>query len=411
VKTLLLIGAGPEQLPGIEQARRMGLRVAVTDGNPDAPGFALADDHAVASTFDPEATVRAARALHARSPIGGVLALASDTPHTVAAVAEALGLVGPSRETARLATDKLAMKEALRAAGVPVPDFAPLASADDLRRVAEAWGFPLIVKPADSRGSRGVLRPAGPSGLGVAFETARRHSPTGRAMVERFLGGMQLSSESVVVAGRIATPGLSERNYEFLERYAPHVIENGGQMPAPVTDEVRAEVDAVMLKAATAVGLTNGTIKGDLVLHGGRVTVIELAARLSGGYFCTHQIPASTGVDLVGAAIRIALGEPVDLSALVPKTHHGAAIRMLFPPPGTCRSVSYPGDLATRPGIAFLRVALAPGDVIAPPTDSNGAKGVVVARGDTAASAVARAHAALAEVGVEVESQGLGIGV
>ena len=59
-------------------------------------------------------------------------------------------------------------------------------------------------------------------------------------------------------------------------------------------------------------GVTEGTVKGDIVVHDGEPYVIELAARLSGGFFCTREIPLNTGVDFIGAAIKVALGEAVE---------------------------------------------------------------------------------------------------
>ena len=402
-RTLLVISGGIEALPGIRRAREMGLRVVVTDGDPDAPGIALADDHRVASTMDAGATLAAARELDARHGLDGVMTLASDTPRAVAAVAADLGLPGPTPETARLATDKLAMKEALREHGVPVPDFAACESGDHLADIARSWGFPLCLKPVDSRGSRGVLRLTADVDLGWAFAASRGHSPTGRVMVERFLGGMQLSSESAVLDGRAATPALSRRNYEYLDRFAPYVIENGGQMPAPVDEGLGREADRVIEAAARAIGLVRGTIKGDLVVGEGRVYVIEVAARLSGGYFCTHQIPAATGVDLVGAAIRMALGEQVDEREVTPRFDRGSAIRLLFAPAGRCLRVRVPPDLSKAEGIELLQVTAGPGDLFERPTDSNGAAGVVVASGDTADQAVERAESAVAAIAIEVE--------
>src|SRR5262249_46417858 len=155
-RTLLVVSGGREAVPAILEARRMGLRVVVSDGAPDAPGFRVADAGLLASTYDPEATVDGARAYAARTRIDGVLAVAADVPVTVAAVAEALRLPGPSLTTARLASDKLAMKDCLAAAGVPVPWYTAVESPDALERIAGEAQFPLIVKPVDSRGARGV---------------------------------------------------------------------------------------------------------------------------------------------------------------------------------------------------------------------------------------------------------------
>jgi biotin carboxylase len=282
--------------------------------SPDAPGFSVADEQLLASTYDVEATVDAATRYHRNvRPLDGVMCIASDVPLTVASVAEALGLPGIPLESARLATDKLAMKQPFAADGVPIPWFCLIESAEHLHELVVTQGLPLIIKPVDSRGSPGVLRLTPAVDLKWAFGIARSHSPTARVMVERFLFGPQLSTESLVADGVTYTPGFSDRNYEFLDRDAPHIIENGGELPSHPDDAAQQAVRGLVQKAALSMGIRNGVVTRDIVLTNGKPHVIELAARLSGGYFCIHEIPLNTGVNLVRAAIRQAVGEPVDL--------------------------------------------------------------------------------------------------
>jgi biotin carboxylase len=400
-KTLWIVSGGIEALPGIEQAKALGLYVVVSDGRSDAPGFALADDAVVASTYDVEETVAAAVRYHRTvRPVDGVVCIASDVPVTVAAVADALGLPGIPVEAARLATDKLAMKQRFHADGVPVPWFAAVASARELAAHAAA-GRPLIVKPVDSRGSRGVLRLTAGVDLTEAFETAQSFSATGRVMVEEFLTGPQVSTETIVVDGVAVTPGFSDRNYELLDRYAPNVIENGGDQPSRLPADQQAAVREVVGRAAASLGVRDGVVKGDIVVHEGRAYVIELAARLSGGWFCTHQIPLSTGVSTLEATIRLALGEPVDPAELEPRRAVPVAQRYVFPAPGEVVAVHGVERARQLPGIEEVVVSARPGDVLLRPTDSNAAAGMVIAVGSSRSEARARAEAAVAAIHVE----------
>jgi hypothetical protein len=110
-KTLLIISGGLEAVPGIQQAKNMGLHVVVSDMNPNAPGSKIADNFLIADTYNIDDTVAAALHYHKTvRPIDGVICIASDVPLTVASVAHRLGLPGISIETAKLASDKLAMK-------------------------------------------------------------------------------------------------------------------------------------------------------------------------------------------------------------------------------------------------------------------------------------------------------------
>ncbi len=203
---------------------------------------------------------------------------------TAATVAQRLRLPGLPIHVAELACDKLAMKRCFQSAGVAVPWFAEVFTPQELQRIAIERGRDLVIKPVDSRGSRGVQRIAQVEDLAHAFMLARSHSPSERVMVEQYLEGPQVSTESIVLDGVCHTPGFSDRNYEFLERYAPFFIENGGDLPSHLPPDIQQKVKDLVGRAASAMGVTNGTVKGDIVVHKGEPYVIELAARLSGGF-------------------------------------------------------------------------------------------------------------------------------
>ncbi len=397
-RTLLVVSGGREAVPAIQEAQRMGLRVVVSDGAPDAPGFRVADAGILASTYDAEATVEAARAYAARTRIDGVLAVAADVPVTVAAVADALRLPGPSLATAELAADKLAMKNCLAAAGVPVPWYVAIDSGEALERLTAEMAFPLIVKPVDSRGARGVIRLLPEVDARWAYGVAAAESPTGRVMVERFVPGPQVSTEAVVVRGRTTTIGFSDRNYEFLDRFAPYVIENGGDLPSCLPAATQEAIADLTAAAALALGVTSGTVKGDIVVGDDGPMVIELAVRLSGGYFCTHEIPLATGVNFVAAAIRLALGEEPSREDLTPRWQRGVAQRFLFPAPGLVHAVHGVEAVAAEEGVALFEVRVGPGDQVAPTTSHPRRAGVVIATADTREAAIRRAVAAVARV-------------
>jgi len=401
-KTLLVVGGGIETVPAIERAKQMGLHVVVSDMNPLAPSFGMADDRLLASTYDVSATVAEARQYHGNvRRIDGVICVASDIPLTVAAVAAALGLPGISLEAAHLASDKLAMKQKFSSDGVPVPWFTPVSSATELQDLVSHRGQLLVIKPVDSRGARGVLRLTESIDLNWAYEFARRESATGRVMVEEFLAGPQISTESIVLDGVTHTPGLADRNYELLERFAPHIIENGGDLPTQLSEDAQRSICDLIHQAAASMGVRSGVVKGDVVLCAGKPFLIELAARPSGGYFCTHEIPLSTGVDFVGAAIRLALGEKVEASDLVPRFQHHISQRYLFPKPGRVVGVSGADGAAKLPGVVFCQVRVKQGDVVGPVNSHPARAGLVMAMGDSRADAINRAEAAIQAIQIE----------
>jgi biotin carboxylase len=395
-KTLLIVSGGVEAADAALRAKEMGLYVVVSDVNPEAPGFAHADSCLIADVYGPTETAAAAERYSRKiRKIDGVICVAADAPLTTASVCERLGLPGLSRASAELACDKLAMKRRFAEAGVPIPWFSEVETPQALQRIAALRGRDLVIKPADSRGSRGVQRILNVEDLTKAFLFARSHSPTERVMVEQYLSGPQISTESIIVGGRCATPGFSDRNYEYLERYAPFFIENGGDLPSHLTSELQAKVKEVVGRAAAALGVTNGTVKGDIVVHQGEVYVIELAARLSGGFFCTREIPLNTGVDFVGNAIKVALGEEVDPADLEPKYQRPVIQRYAFPQAGRVVSISGAEEARKIPGVADVIVTAKLGDVIPPAGDKRPSAAMVLATGPTRAVALEAANDAL----------------
>lgn len=403
-QTLLFVGGGVEATPAINLAKDMGIHVVVSDGARNAPGMQIADDVLVASTYDIEATVNAAKKYHDNiRKIDGAICVASDIPKTVAGVTHALGLPGITQASANLASDKLLMKERFQRDDVPIPWFQEVRSPHEVSRIAAEFSEPIVLKPTDSRGSRGVFLIHEPHGVETLFENSRQHSPTGRVMVEKFLPGPQVSTESIVLDGEAFTPGFSDRNYELLEKYAPSIIENGGQLPSILPADIQLEIKKVITDAARSLGIRNGVVKGDIVVSEGSVYVIEVAARLSGGYFCTHEIPINTGVDFVGEAIKLALGRPVDKQDLLPKYQRPVAQRYFFPSPGQVKSIKNVELFTSNPNIALLDIRVNVGDTIAEINNHPGRAGVVITQANDQKSAIELAEEVVSKIIIETE--------
>jgi biotin carboxylase len=401
-KTLLIVSGGVEAVDAAKRAKELGLYVVVSDRDMEAPGFEFADSRIIADVYGSEETAAAADRFSRKvKKIDGVICVAADAPMTVAAVAEKLGVAGLSRESAHLASDKLAMKERFRQAGVPIPWFAAVDTPQALARIAVERGNDLVIKPVDSRGSRGVQRIAKVGDLNRAYALAQSHSPTNRVMAEEYLAGPQVSTESIVLDGRCFTPVLSDRNYEFLDRFAPFFVENGGELPSRIDPETQEKIKGVVAHAAQALGIRNGTVKGDIVVHDGEVFVIEMAARLSGGYFCTKEIPLASGIDFVGAAIKVALGEAVESEELLPRKSAPVVQRYAFPKPGRVVSIHGAEDARKLPGVTDVIVSARPGDVIAPAGDKRPSAAMVLATGDTHEAALASARDAIERIRIE----------
>ncbi len=398
-RVILIVGAGAETVPGIKRAKDMGLYVVVSDMSPDAPGCAIADKSIVASTYDVEATVEAAKAFSRNErPINGVISIAADVPLAVASVACELGLPGIPVEAARIASNKVLMKEVLSAEGIAVPWFHQVASAGDLLDIAKERCCKCIVKPVDSRGSRGVVMLSSLEDCEFAYNYALKFSPSGQVMVEEYVEGPQVSTESVLLEKRSYTLGFSDRNYKDFEKFAPHIIEDGGQQPSFLSDREREVVSGLAVRAGRALGIKNGIVKGDMVLSADGPKVIEVAPRLSGGWFCTDQIPLATGVDLVGVAIRLALGETPSPQELTKTENRAVAIRYFFPAPGRVVEIRNVAKFDNTEWVHRIGFFVKVGDVVCDVSDHTGRSGYVITTGRTLQEAVDRADEVVREV-------------
>jgi biotin carboxylase len=383
---LLLLGGSADQLFSIRTAKEMGVHTLVVDQDPNAPGFALADEYRQISTRDEEALIRFVDAYRENGGrVDGVFVQGSDIPQVVARVAEHLGCASVPLEAARLSTHKLAMKLQFQARDIPLPWFTPVESADHLRAILAERGYPLIIKPVDRSGGRGVYLLAAGCDVDRLYGQSRELAYNGEVMAEEYLRGEQLSTESIVFRGKTCTVGWADRNYEMLPRYTPNIIENGGWVPSSISEEQRCAVERLVEKAAAALGVSDGVLKGDLVMTAEGPKLIEMATRPSGGDFSESLIPLGCGVNLIEVAIEIALGRVPDLNKLVPKFQHAVANRYFFPPAGKLRSIAGLDTVARQPWVKKLACWYEPGDILPQIASHADRFGVFVVTGETRA--------------------------
>jgi biotin carboxylase len=390
-KTLLIISGGLEAADAVKRGKEMGHYVVVSDSDYQAPAIAIADSCLIADAYGANETAAAAERFSRKiRKIDGVLCIV-DAAITAATVSQRLGLPGLPLATAELASDKLALKRRLAECGVAVPWSSEVETPQALQRIAVERGRDLVIKPVDGHGLRGVQRVAQVADFGKAFLFARTHSPSERVMVEQFLDGPQVSTESIVVDGNCFTPGLSDRNPDDLERFAPFFVESGGDFPSRLPEPMQTKMRDVVARAIAALGITHGTVRGDVVVHEGEATVIELTPCLSGGFLRLH-----TGVDFVGAAINLALGEPVNADDLTPKHVLPIVQRYAFPQAGEVVSVSGVEDARKIAGVSDVIVTANPGDIIPSAGEEQPSAAMVLTTGASRDDALRAANDALA---------------
>lgn len=396
---LFIVGAGREQERAFEVARELSLEVVASDRDEAAPMRAFADYFLAASTFDAEATARAAEYFSANvRPISGVMTIANDCAPTVAAVAERLGLRGIRRDTAELSRNKWAFKQLLEANDICSPIGAVTKSMADIASVVrDIPGDRLIVKPVSGRGAEGVALVAkgDVARLEVCWQFAREIDPKQEVLIEEFVSGVQLSTESFVQGGKVFTPVLCERNYTRIEQFSPAIIEDGGTIPALLSPLEEERVRAVLARVVEVLEITDGILKGDLVIGPRGVCVLEVALRLSGGWFASDQVRIASGVDLVKAVVLQAIGREVPEFDLVPSLNRSTAIRYWFPEAGTIVAIDGVGNVTRARGVERVDISRSVGDELGPVRSHRDRFGSVLCSGETRDEAIDNAHRAL----------------
>jgi biotin carboxylase len=402
VKTVLFVGAGRHQRRAIQEAKARRLRVAAVDRNPEALGLREADIARVVDFSDVDAVLKAT----ARLKVDGVLTVSADRAvPVVAAVAEARGLPGIGVATAHLMTHKVAMRRRLAEAGVPQPRFAAVRSISERRRAADEVGFPAVLKPADSGGQRGVFRVESIDEIDAHLHEALAASPTGEAILEEYVNGIELNGIVLARDGEMIPLTLSDR------LRPPGVGFGVGWIhvyPPTIPSAQLAESERIASHTVHALGLRTGIAFPQLIAaDDGRVIVVECAARIPGGQMA-DLVRVATGVDLVEVQLRMALGEDLPDDVLLPRFRQPLAIRFLTAEPGPLPTgkVTWVGPLdkvLAFPGVVQADVYLQVGETIRPVRLDGDRRGYVIATANTNLKALERAEAAARLLDVEVE--------
>lgn len=321
MKKLAIIGASYLQLPLIETAKSMGLETHVFAWAAGDVGETAADH------FYPISIVEKEEILHQCQELGvdGICSIASDLAMvTVNYVAEQMGLTGNSVKCTEQSTNKHIMRQCFERGGDPSPKSILVEDVNDLRNVS--LRYPVIVKPTDRSGSRGITKLESPAGLESAIQRARELSLEHRALVEEFAVGQEYSVECISWQGK-------HRFLALTQKYttdAPMFIETGHLEPAPVTDDCLERVKSVVFHALDSLGIQNGASHSELkIAPDGTIMLIEIGGRMGGDFIGSDLVRLSTGYDFVKAVIEIALGQ-------APTATFGASgvavVRFIFEP-------------------------------------------------------------------------------
>lgn len=319
-KNIAIIGASYLQMPLIEKAKQMGYTTHVFAWAANDVGETAAD------YFYPISIVGKEEILNKCQEIGicGICSIASDLAMiTVSYVAEQLGLPGNSVQATAKSTNKHLMRLAFEENGDPSPASILVDETTDLSKLHLT--YPIIVKPTDRSGSRGIYKLTDPSDLPEAVHSAMEQGFEKKALVEEYAEGQEYSVEYISYQGEHHFLAMTKKDTTG----APHFIETGHLEPAPVDIETLEQVKAVVSHALDSLELKNGASHSELkIAEDGTIRIIEIGGRMGGDCIGSDLVRYSTGYDFVRMVIQVACGEAPDFTRVC--NPHPAAVRFIF---------------------------------------------------------------------------------
>lgn len=384
MRKLMIIGAGPAQVAGIRRARELGFHVIAMDDNPQAPGLAAADQTDVGHVKD----IAYMAALAKAEGVEGIFSVSVESAlKTIAAVCQMLRLPGLTPAAAENATNKQRMREAWAVAGIPSPGSAACYSAEQCFAAAGAFGFPVVVKPADSAGSRGVSVANAPSELAAAFQLARAHGTIGTVLVEEFMDGVEMSVEAFISGSRFVPLTLSDK----IRSQPPYLLDTTVLFPSEQPDPIQSEAVRIVAEAARVLGIDSAPIHAEVMVTPNGPMMVELAARGPGFKVFTEMIPWVTGIDVVEQLIRLSVGEAPHFAEPL---RRGSVLRFPEIAPGRVTRIAGEEEARQVPGITDLEVYCKVGEIVRPLTCGADRAGHIISMAATRAEALAAVRAA-----------------
>lgn len=395
MKKIMVLAAGLLQIDVIEKAKSMGYYVLAVDGNPKAPGFNVADKAICADIVNEETMLKIARDEH----VDGVIHPCSEVSMAVMGrINDELGLSGISREQAICATNKHLMRKAFEKGNAPSPKSILAQDGEDAwSRLQNEFDTDAILKPSRNSGSRGIAKVSRDMDKGDfirAYDEALNESRDHSVLIEQFIEGPEFSIEMIVWQGEIHVLTVTDKKTTG----APHFVELGHNQPSCFSDADVETLKAAAIAGVKALGVNNCACHAEAKLMNGKAYLMEVGARLGGDFISTELTHLSTGVDMVAAAIDVALGVEPDLS--VKEEPKGVCIRYFCPKPGKLVRISNT-EVLNNPHVYLWEIYPKEGDVIPAVTSSLCRSGHVIVTEKTPQKAIELAERMIESVKFE----------
>lgn len=300
-KKLAILGATYLQLPLVEKAKEMGIETHC---------FAWDNDYAVckyvADYFYPISVVEKDVVLQKCKEIGidGITTIATDIcVPTISYVADIMNLTANSIQTSLISTNKFLMRKKLENHKVCTSQYFCVESENDIDYTKV--NFPLIVKPTDRSGSRGVIKVETKKDLKTAIKHAVEVSFEKKAVIEEYIEGDEVSVESISWEGKHCFLTITDK----VTTKQPYFVEIEHHQPSALSDEIVQKIKMQNQKVLSALGITYGASHVEYkITKNGKIFIIEAGARMGGDFIGSNLVELSTGYDYIKGTIEIAMG-------------------------------------------------------------------------------------------------------
>lgn len=311
INKIVIIGANEFQRKLVIKAKELGYETHVFAWEEGAVAKNIADYFYPVSITDREEILRYVKKIN---PMG-ICSIASDLAMpTVNYIANKIGLVSNTLECTKITTNKFEMRQALSYRNLPCPKYQFVRNSGDLDN--NIIKFPLIIKPIDRSGSRGIQRVDTINEIEIAINNAKNVSFVDEVLVEEYIDGQEFSVEYITQNGEHKFLQITEK----FTTGAPNFIEKGHLSPARLSDIKKKEIIDIVEKSLDALKVENGASHSEVkITSNGEIKIIEIAARMGGDFIGSDMVYISTGFDFLKSVIKVAVGEKLDLDNCNPK--------------------------------------------------------------------------------------------
>ncbi|WP_461642045.1 ATP-grasp domain-containing protein [Labilibaculum euxinus] len=306
-KKILLLGGSYFQVPSVLSAKKLDYHVITCDFAPENPGHQYADEYYNISTTDKELVLELAKKLE----IDGIVAYASDpAAPTAAYVSEKMELPGNSYQSVKILAEKDLFRDFLQKNGFNLPKSKGFESLADALLEIDDFTFPLMVKPVDSSGSKGVRKIHSAGELVSAFEYAMSFSRTKRIVMEEFLvkKGPQIHGDVFVCGGKICFCYLGDHHFdEKVNPFVPYSTTLPSIHSTAVLSRIELELQRLFDLLAIKQGAFNIEVRID---EDDRIFLMEVGPR-NGGNLVPQLEQYASGFNMVNATVEAAMGKKI----------------------------------------------------------------------------------------------------